>query len=281
MTYDVRDKIVLVTGSAQGIGKATALLFASRGSRVVMVDRNAPLLASAAADVARANPGARVASYAYDLADLANVKAMIDRTISEQGGLDVLLNVAAITIGDAEYVVELDNAGAAFQKWKLMHDVNTTSLAYACQLAVGYWKAKGRKGAIVNVGSTAGIYPNTSMPIYSADKAFVIHFSRCMANLAPQIRVNAVCPGPTMTEGFALQMDMPEAGIGKQLRADTLDGNRSQPPSRLAEGIMVAVENENIFGQCLRVTPQRGIDIYNYRAGKAMAIDALTSSAKI
>ena len=72
--------------------------------------------------------------------------------------------------------------------------------------------------------STAGIYPNTSMPIYSADKAYVIHLSRCLANLAPQIRVNAVCPGPTYTEGFAAQLDIAEQGIGKQLREDTLDG---------------------------------------------------------
>lgn len=77
------------------------------------------------------------------------------------------------------------------------------------------------------------------------------------------------------------QMDIEEGGIGKQLRADTDDGKGTQPPSRLAEGICVAIENENIFGQCLRVTPQRGIDIYSYRAGRAVPIDGLTASSKI
>lgn len=172
--------------------QATADLLGQKScGTVVMVDRNGDLVGRAAKELSSKYPSTKFVSYAYDLAVMSNVKAMLDRTVSDVGGYDVLCNVAAITIGDIEYVEQMNNGGDAYDKWVLMHNVNTTSLSYACQLAVGYFKKTGKKAAIVNVGSTAGIYPNTSMPIYSATKAFVIHLSRCMANLAPQIRVNA------------------------------------------------------------------------------------------
>jgi NAD(P)-dependent dehydrogenase (short-subunit alcohol dehydrogenase family) len=117
-----------------------------------MVDRNQSLVSSAKEELAKKYPGTTFAAYGFDLAHLANVKAMLDKTIKEFGGYDVLCNVAAITIGDIEFVDAMNNNLEAFEKWKLMHDVNTTSLSFACQLAIGHFKSTGKRGAIVNVG---------------------------------------------------------------------------------------------------------------------------------
>lgn len=84
-----------------------------------MVDRNADLVQKAAKELSTKYPSVKYAAYAYDLADLKNVKEMLERTVKEFGGYDVLCNVAAITIGDIEYVEAMKSNTDDFVKWKV------------------------------------------------------------------------------------------------------------------------------------------------------------------
>lgn len=183
MVYDVRGKTIVITGAAQGIGRATAELAASKGANLALYDRLDDVLSKTASEILKNHPAIKVVHKALDLTDLANVRAMLEHA----GDYDVVCNIAGMFDSDGQFM----STATEFERWKRMHDLNTTSLAYANQIAIAHFKAKGKKGAIVNIGSTAGLAPVPFMPIYAAGKSFVIHLSRCLGDLAPQIRVNA------------------------------------------------------------------------------------------
>ncbi len=98
----------------------------------------------------RRNPNIRVVSKALDLVNLDNVSSMITHATDSLGPIDVLANVAGMFDADAQFLItERDH-----DRWARMHALNTTSLAYACQVAVGEFKKSGKKGVIINIGST-------------------------------------------------------------------------------------------------------------------------------
>jgi NAD(P)-dependent dehydrogenase (short-subunit alcohol dehydrogenase family) len=188
MTQEFANKVIVVTGASSGIGKATALIAASRGARVAFVARRAASLKDA---VKHLEPGS-VALIPADLTSEADRARVVEETHSRFGGIDVLVNAAGI-IGNGT----LENT--TLGQWDEMMDVNLRSLFRLSQLALPSIIARG--GNIVNVSSVTGVRSFPNVLAYCVSKAGVDQLTHCAAlELGPKgVRVNAVDPGVVVT----------------------------------------------------------------------------------
>jgi 2-hydroxycyclohexanecarboxyl-CoA dehydrogenase len=187
----LEDKIAIVTGAGQGIGKAIAEKFAAEGATVVVAD----LDEATASQTAAAWPGA-VAVHA-DVADREGVRAMVDGVVRQFGRIDILVNNAGWD--KASPFVESDPAD-----WDRAIAVNLYGVLHTCRAVLPVMAGQGR-GAVVNLGSDAGRVGSSGEAVYSAAKGGVIAFTKSLARemARHQVRVNCVCPGPTDTALFA------------------------------------------------------------------------------
>ncbi len=180
-------KRIVITGGASGIGAATAARFVAEGSRVVVLDRDG----RACARLHEQLPGL-AATLVADVADAVAVErafADLDRAL---GGIDILVNNAGISV--RHRFVEITE-----EEWRRVLDVNLSGVFRVAQQAARRMVAAGA-GVILNMGSTNGVMGYPWYADYNASKAAVIELSRSMAlELAPSVRVNAVCPGYIMT----------------------------------------------------------------------------------
>ena len=190
MDLGLRDRVCVVTGSTRGIGLETARLFASEGARVVVTGRDAGRV-----DGARAAAGAEL-GIVCDLGEPAAAEALIGETIATVGSVDCLVNNVGVAYQTS--FEELDD-----RQWDEMWELNVMSYVRSIRAALPEMRKRGR-GSIVNVSSTAGKRPSTSMPNYSVTKAAVLSLSRLVADLyaSEGVRCNAVAPGPTATEAW-------------------------------------------------------------------------------
>lgn len=179
----LKDKRVLITGGAGGIGAATAARFLEEGSRVVVLDRDDAALKH----LEREQPALSGLTNA-DVSDPGDVA----RAFEELGGLDVLINNAGISIRHRFMDISP-------QEWREVIDVNLNGVFFVAQQAAQRMLA-GEGGVILNMGSTNGLMGYPFYADYNASKAGVIELTRSMAlELAPNVRVNAVCPGFILT----------------------------------------------------------------------------------
>ena len=181
------DKVAIVTGSAQGIGLATALRLAADGARVVVADLSPQRVEAAVAAVRAA--GGRAMGCVVDVTDRPTIDAMVASVRTEWGSIDVLINNAGIT-KDARL---LKMTSAQFDS---VIAVNLKGV-FECTQAVAELMVTQGAGSIVNASSVVGLYGNFGQTNYAATKAGVIGFTKTWAReLGPKgVRVNAVCPG--------------------------------------------------------------------------------------
>ena len=181
------DKRVLITGGASGIGEATVKRFLEEGSRVVVLDQNE----EGCRRIKEEMPDLS-GTITCDVADPDAVKQAFIELDELFGGLDVLINNAGISIRYKD-VTEIP-----VDKWKRVVDVVLNGVFYVAQQAAFRMKDSG--GVIINMGSTSGLMGYPYYADYNAAKAGVIELTKTMAlELAPKIRVVAVCPGYVMT----------------------------------------------------------------------------------
>lgn len=195
MTGRIQDKIAIVTGGARGIGGATVRRFAEEGAKVALFD----VLDEeglALADELSAE-GHDVVFTHVDVSDEDNVKSAIDQTAERWGGLDILVNNAAI-VGANKFAHEL-----SVPEWEKVFGVNVKGPWLCTKHAVPHMKARGG-GSIVNFSSIYGLIGNDDLPPYHATKGAVLMMTKTDAICyAPDnIRVNAVHPGSVKTEVF-------------------------------------------------------------------------------
>jgi NAD(P)-dependent dehydrogenase (short-subunit alcohol dehydrogenase family) len=183
---DNQGKVVLVTGGAGGLGRATAELLLEQRAQVAIIDGNGPLLTKTAGEFGRYE--ARLMTHVGDICEEAVLDQFVERALSAFGRIDAVCNVAGILgPGPIENV-----ARATFDR--VMH-VNCLSQLLLVQRALPALRAS-QRASIVNVASVGAAVALPHMSIYCASKAAVLGLTRAMAaELAPNIRCNAVCPG--------------------------------------------------------------------------------------
>ena len=187
-------KTALITGGGAGIGAAAAHLFCQEGAAVLLVDANADALERTRTSVLQALPSARVVTVAANVADEAAAKAAVQQCTTQWGGLDILVNNAAMR----NYTPA---ASATPAEWQAMVGVNLVGMSNYCGAALPALRESGA-GAIVNVSSCYAVTGRKGMALYDATKAAQLAFTRSLAfEEAPHgVRANAVCPGSTLTD---------------------------------------------------------------------------------
>jgi NAD(P)-dependent dehydrogenase (short-subunit alcohol dehydrogenase family) len=189
-SFDIQDRVAIVTGATSGIGQATALRMAAEGARVVAVGRNADKLRALAKTI-KGGGGVAIGVTA-DLTKPAEAKRIVARAIKEFGGVDILVNAAGIIAAGT-----IENT--TLEDWQHVLNVNTQAPFLLMQAAMPYLIE--RKGSIVNVASVNALRAFPNVLAYNVSKAAVAQLTYCasLEVAAKGVRVNAVCPGVTET----------------------------------------------------------------------------------
>jgi 3-oxoacyl-[acyl-carrier protein] reductase len=206
MNLNLKDKVVIVTGSSSGVGKAIAFAFAAEGARVVInyLKNEAKGLdfgndARAVVDEIKARFGADAIAVAADLAHEEQIQAMFDTVEAQLGPVDVLVNNAA-------YCPKGPLTAYSVEEWNYTFQVNVTGCFVTCRELVKRLRARQAKGKIVNIASQAAFLGSTSGHLpYDSSKGAVVSLTRAIARETAKegINVNAVAPGMVMTEMIA------------------------------------------------------------------------------
>lgn len=195
--FDLTEQVALVTGGAAGIGRGVARRLAQAGAAVVIADRDGTRAARTAEELTQL--GARTLAVPADVADEADVGAMVERAGNAFGRLDILVNNAGIF--PSKRIADM-----SAQEWDRVIAVNLRSVFLCTRDAAHAMRAGGRGGRIVNIASIEAFKPSFSgVGHYTASKGGVTVFTKSAALEFAKagITVNAVCPGAVLTEGTA------------------------------------------------------------------------------
>jgi NAD(P)-dependent dehydrogenase (short-subunit alcohol dehydrogenase family) len=240
----LKDRVAIVTGGGTGIGKAISLALAEEGASVVVAARTLAPLEEVANQI-RAK-GGKAKAVQTDIADQAQVKRMVAETVEEFGKLDILINNAAYT----HKKVKVSDMDLDF--WQQTMEVNVTGTMLCAREALKVMIPR-QSGVIVNVGSVAGISGHPAESPYCVSKWAVIGFTEVLAIEAGEhnIRVNAISPGATRTEGFegwiaalARRHGLPEEEMWRKVKAvNSL--NRIAEPEEIARAVVFLASDDS------------------------------------
>ncbi|MDF9747506.1 SDR family NAD(P)-dependent oxidoreductase [Natrinema salsiterrestre] len=245
--FGVDGETVIVTGSSSGIGKTIVERFAADGANVVVTSRDIDNVEPVAEAINESERPGEAIAIECDVTDREAVQRLVDETVDEFGGLDVLIN----------------NAGASFQAppseisengWKTIVDINLHGTFHCSQIAVEHMRDNGG-GRIVNFASVAGTRGSRSMSHYGAAKAGVVNFTTSVAAdwAEDGIWVNCIAPGLVATEGVRTQMGVeddadeiarttPDRTIGKPEEVADLAQFLASPASSYMVGETVTIK---------------------------------------
>jgi NAD(P)-dependent dehydrogenase (short-subunit alcohol dehydrogenase family) len=225
---DLAGRVALVTGAANGIGRATAEVLAAGGASVVIADIDE---AGAHETAKRIGAEDRVAVVRADVTDDASVARMVAFAVERFGRLDCACNVAGISVEPKPFVEH------TLAEWQRVIDVDLTGVFACMQHELRQMLTQETGGAIVNVSSGAGVVPAPGQPHYTAAKHAVLGLTKQAAQeyAAAGIRVNAVLPGQTETEPMKAYLEAQPDHGERLLRRMPM--GRMARPSEIAESI--------------------------------------------
>lgn len=220
----LQGKVAIVTGAGSGFGEGIAKLFAKEGAQVVIADIN-----KKAADRVAGEIGSVALSLQTDVSSRADIDAMVKHTLEVFGGLDIVVNNAAITHKN-QPMLDVDE-----EMFDRMFAINVKSIYHMSQAVIPHMRQQ-KRGVILNIGSTAGIRPRPGLSWYNASKGAVNVLSKSMAvELGPDnIRVNAICPVMGVTGMFELFMGLPDTPENRAKFSATIPLGRFCQPSDVA-----------------------------------------------
>ena len=244
--FSLDGKVALVTGASRGIGRAIALGFAEAGADVAVAARSESDLETLAKEIDAL--GRKAVAITADVTKREDIEAMIDRTVSELGGLDVLVNNA----GGTRFMSPV--VGLRPEGWAKTMALNLDSVFHATQLAAQRMLERGR-GSIIQIASVAGIHGVESLSYYSAAKGGVRLFTQSIAKelAGAGIRVNSIAPGWVATP------------LNEMIRAD--EGSRDFATSMIPMGRFA--EPEEIVGPAVFLAS----DAASFVTGTTLVVD--------
>lgn len=208
-TKSLRDRVAIVTGSGQGIGRGVAVCLARAGAHVVIVDQAPERIGSVTAAVE--DLGVQAMGIATDVSQSAEVKRMVQQTVERFGQIDILVNNAGTLV--VKPMVEQTE-----EEWDRVLDVNLKGVFLCCRHVLPEMIAR-KRGAIVNIASIAAFHVTVPHVPYAASKAGVVALTRDLAYEVGRlgIRVNASAPGPIETPMVAIISDERRQAIAKNI----------------------------------------------------------------
>lgn len=240
----LKGKNAIVTGGNRGIGKAISLALGDKGVNVAVCFHKGKEKAEEVAQELKAK-NVNSLQIQVDVRDFGQVKNMIDIIKESFGTIDILVNNAGIS-GQNSAIGNID-----IEEWKEVINVNLTGVFNCCKVAEK--ELRKNNGKIVNISSIAGKMGGTIGCHYGASKAGVIGLTFALASeLAPQVTVNAVAPGPVDTELLSQETK-------KRLSAQTPFG-RIAKPEEIAHTVIYLLENDYISGEVVDVNAGRYMD---------------------
>jgi 3-oxoacyl-[acyl-carrier protein] reductase len=238
----LKDKVAIVTGSTSGMGRASAVLFAREGAKVVVTGRNEER-AKAVVDQIKSE-GFEAMYVIVDTSKVEDVKVLVDKTLAAYGTVDILFNNAgALSMSSLQDV--------SLEEWNNIFNVNVTSALYLTQLVAPIMKKKG-KGVIVNTASVASFAAHHGFAAYISSKHAMAGLSKSMAwELGPEIRVNAIAPGLIHTA----MVDSIGGPSAVQGMIDNCPLKRVGQPEDIASVALFLASDDSAFmdGQILKV----------------------------
>jgi len=250
-------RVALVTGGGGGIGEAVGRLFCEEGGAVALLDADVPAVEAAARGIQTSIVGARVVPLAGDVTREDDARRAVAAAVERFGRLDCLVNVAGVR-------VYRSLAEATAGDWRKIVDVNVLGTAFCCTAAIPAIRKAGG-GTIVNVSSVYGVIGRRGMGQYDTTKAAVLGLTRALAvEEAPHgIRVNAVCPGSTITPYHirrAAAQGQSEAELRRRTATENLLGRWAEPREIAYPILFLACEESSyVTGATLMVDAGKSI----------------------
>jgi len=243
--FDLGGKIAIVTGGNQGIGFAIAKGLATAGAFVVIANRRGPEGQKAAESLR--NAGLQAAAIPADVANGSSVSDLVSRVLIDYPQIDILVNNAAVIVRKpAEDISE--------EEWDYIMNINLKGLFFCCQI-VGKEMIKREKGKIINISSNVSEIAIDGRSVYAASKAGVSHLTRALAMewAKYNINVNAIGPGPTITELNREFFDEHPEDLEARIDATPM-ARMGDPSDHIGAAIYLASEASNfVTGQTLLV----------------------------
>ena len=232
MDLGLKDKLVLITGSGSGIGKATAQAYLQEGANVIIHALTQTEVDAAVAELSAYGP---VVGMAGDLTNPKDADALCTFAL-DHGDVDILVNnVGVFSVKAFEDLTDED--------WMSYFDVNVMSAVRLCRVLLFAMLKRGT-GSIVNLASEAGVKPLPQMVHYSVTKTAMLGLTRGMAELTKgtAVRVNSVLPGPTWTEGVEAYFEGLSEQKGQPMDAVIADYFKKDEPTSLIQRFVQADE---------------------------------------
>ncbi|XP_066488941.1 15-hydroxyprostaglandin dehydrogenase [NAD(+)] isoform X1 [Tiliqua scincoides] len=254
----LKDSVALVTGAAQGIGRAFAQALLEKGCKVALLDLNEEVGKASKDALDKQFDAQRTIFVHCDVSNEEQLKDAFKKAVQHFGKLDIVVN----------------NAGVNNEKnWEVTVQINLISVIRGTYIGLDYMKTEngGSGGVIVNISSLAGLIPVSQQPVYSASKHGVVGFTRSIAMTSTAgkygVRINAICPAFVNTpilQSIDNEENMGQYSVYKEEIKDLMKLYGILDPPIIAEGLIKILEDDTLNGQVMKITTKQGIHFHEY-----------------